>query len=128
MVLLKKIKENNKIICSDFNYDLVNHEYNNHIKNFIDIMYSHFFLPCFTEYTGIVGRNKTLIGNVFINTCTKNRNDGNIISKISDHLPNFLITQNLKEERLKRKIQIEDIKNFELEIFSADLGKTDLLY
>ena len=101
----------------------MNHEYNNHIKNFIDIMYSHFFQPCITEPTRSIGRNKTLIDKVFINTCTKNRNAENIIGKISDHLPNFLITQNLKEERLKRKIKIKDKNNFELEIFFEYLGK-----
>ena len=35
--------------------------------------------------------------------------------------------QNLKEERLKRKMQIRDIENFELETFSTDLEKAELL-
>ena len=37
MILLKKIKDNNnkKIICGDFNYSLLNHEYNNHIKTLL---------------------------------------------------------------------------------------------
>ena len=42
------------------------------IKNFIEIMYSHFFQTCITEPTTIVGENKpSLIDNIFINTCTK---------------------------------------------------------
>ena len=86
-------------------------------------MYSHFFQPCITEPTRIVVRNKPLIDYIFINTCAKSLNAGNIIGKISDHLPNFLIIHNLKEERLKQKIQIRDMKNFELETFSADLEK-----
>ena len=84
-------------------------------------MYSHFFQPCITEPTRILGRNKPLIDNIFINTRTKSRNAGNIIDNISDHLQNFVIIRNLKEERLKQKIQIRDLKNFELEPFSADL-------
>ena len=107
---------------------MLNHEYNNHIKNFTDTMYSHFFQPCIIEPTRIVGRNKpSLIDNIFINTCSKSLNAGSIIDKISDHLPNFLIIQNLKEERLKRKIQIRDIKNFKLETFSTDLEKAELM-
>ena len=91
-----------KIICGDSNYNLLNHEYNNYIKNFVDIIYSHFFQPCITEPTRILGRNKPcLINDIFISTCTKSLNAGNIINKISDHLPNFLIIQNLKEQRLK---------------------------
>ena len=44
---IKKIKDNNitKVICGDFNYNLLSHEYKNHIKNFIDIMYSQFLQP-----------------------------------------------------------------------------------
>ena len=125
---IKKIKDNNKtkIICGDFNYNFLNHEYNNRIKNFIDIMYSHFFQPYITEPTRIVGRNKpSLVDNIFINACTKSLNAGNITDKIYDHLPNFLIIQNLKEERLKRKMQIRDMKNFKLETFSTDLKKAE---
>ena len=99
---IKKIKYNNKtkIICGDFNYNFLNHEYNNRIKNFIDIMYSHFFQPYITEPTRIVGRNKpSLVDNIFINACTKSLNAGSITDKIYDHLPNFLIIKNLKEER-----------------------------
>ena len=127
---IKKIKDNNKIkiICGDFNCNLLNHEYNNYIKNFIDVMYSHLFQPCITEPIRIVDRNKpSLIDNIFINTCTKSLIAWNIIDKISDHLPNFLIIQNLKGERLTQKIQIRNMKNFELETFSADLEKVELM-
>ena len=127
---IKKIKDNNKIkiICGDFNCNLLSHEYKNHIKNFIDIMYSHLFQPCITEPIRIVDRNKpSLIDNIFINTCTKSLIAWNFIDKISDHLPNFLIIQNLKGERLTQKIQIKNMKNFELETFSADLEKVELM-
>ena len=79
--------------------------------------------------TRIVGRNKpSLIDNIFISKCIKNLNAGSIIGKISDHLPNFLIVQNIKEERLKRKIQIKGIKNIEFGTFSADLENTELMH
>ena len=76
----------------------------------------------------IVDRNKpSLIDNIFINTCTKSLIAWNIIDKISDHLPNFLIIQNLKGERLTQKIQIRNMKNFESETFPADLEKVELM-
>ena len=78
--------------------------------------------------TRIVGRNKpSLIDNIFLSKCTKSLNAGSIIGKISDHRPNFLIVQNIKEERLKRKMQIKDMKNVELVTFSADLENTELM-
>ena len=126
---IKKTKDNKKTknICGDFSI-MLNHEYNNHIKNFINIMYSHFFQPCITEPIGIVRKNKPfLTDNMFIHVRTKSLNAENIIDKISDHLPNFLIIQNLKEERLNRKIQIRDVKNFKLETFSTDLEKAELM-
>ena len=126
---IKKTKDNKKtkIICGDFSI-MLNHEYNNHIKNFINIMYSHFFQPCITEPIRIVRKNKPfLTDNMFIHVRTKSLNAENIIDKISDHLPNFLIIQNLKEERLNRKIQIRDVKNFKLETFSTDLEKAELM-
>ena len=72
-----------KIICGDFNYNLQNHEYNNHIKIFIDIMGSHLFQSCIIQPTRIVGRNKPLTDNIFINRCTKGLNAVNI-DKIYD--------------------------------------------
>ena len=127
---VKEIKDNSKIniICGDFNYNLLNHEYNNCIKKFTDITYCRFFQSCITEPTRIVGRNKSsLIDNIFTNTCTKSLNAGNIIDKTSDHLLNFLIIQNLKKERLKQKIQIKDMKNFKLQTFSTNLEKAELM-
>ena len=59
---IERIKDKNKtnVICGDFNYNLLNHEYHDSIKNFIDIIYSHFLQP-HTEPTRIVGRNKTFL-------------------------------------------------------------------
>ena len=74
-------------------------------------MYSHFFQPCITEPTRIVGRNKPLIDNILINTSTKSLNAWNIADKISDHLPN-LIVQNLKEERFKIKNTNKECEEF----------------
>ena len=89
------------------------------------------FQPCITEPTRIIARNKPfLIGNIFINTCTKRLNAGNIIDKISktiQFLTNLLIIQDFKEKSLKQKLQVRDMKNFKLEIFSRDLEKSELM-
>ena len=63
-----------------------------YINDFLNIMYSNILQPCITEPTRIAGNNRlALINNIFINTCNKNVNSGNIIEKISDHMPNFVI-------------------------------------
>ena len=45
--ILRKIKNRNKhiIICGDFNYDLLKHEYNDHINKFLNTMTSNFLQP-----------------------------------------------------------------------------------
>ena len=81
---IEKFKDSKKIkiICGDFNYNLLNHEYNNHIKNFIDIMYSHFFQLCITEPTRVVGRNKpSLIDNISKNVCTRGLNAATLLAR-----------------------------------------------
>ena len=54
-------------------------------------MPSDFIQSCITQPTRIASRTKPSIDNMFINTVTKSLNAGDIIEKIYDHLPNFLI-------------------------------------
>ena len=65
-------------------------------------MYSHLFQLCTIEPTRIVKRERpSLIDNIFINTCTKKINSGNLIDKVSDHMPNFLLTQEISNSKIK---------------------------
>ena len=53
-------------------------------------MCSNFFQPCILERTRITSSNRpSLLDNTFINTHDKEVYSGNIIDKISDHIPNF---------------------------------------
>ena len=59
-------------------------------------MYSNFFQPCILEPTRITSNNRpSLLDNIFINTHDKEVYSGNIIDKISDHIPNFAIINNI---------------------------------
>ena len=73
---LKTISKEKKInvICGDFNYNLLNYEYNIYISDFIDIMYSHLFQPCIIKPTRRVKKDRlSLIDNIFISTCSKKK-------------------------------------------------------
>ena len=92
---LNKVKNRNKhiVICGDFNYDLLKHEFNAHI---ILILSSSFLQPCITKPTRIVGYNRPfLVDNIFVNIYDKTIFSGNLLDKITDHLPNFIIIKNL---------------------------------
>ena len=85
-------------------------------------MYSNLLHPCITEPTRIVGSNRpALIDNIFINTYNKNVNSGNIIEKISDHMPNFVIIREIIDKTKPQKLVIRDMKNFNKEQYLKDL-------
>ena len=95
---LNKLGNNNKItiVAGDFNFDLLKYDYNNLTNDFLSIMYSNFFQPCILEPTRITSNNRpSLLDNIFINTHDKEVYSGNIIDKISDHIPNFAIINNI---------------------------------
>ena len=85
-------------------------------------MYSNPLQPCITEPTRIVGNNRpVLLDNIFINTYNKNVSSGNIIEKISDHMPNFVIIREIIDKKKAQKLVIRDMKNFNKEQYSKDL-------
>ena len=91
---LSNLINTNKIvmITGDFNYDLFKADKNPLIKQFIDTIYSNLLQPCILEPTRIVDHQKSsLIDNIFINTIEKHIKSGNLTTKVSDHLPNFII-------------------------------------
>ena len=120
-----KIKRENKIfiITGDFNYDLLSIEKNEYAYDFINSMFSNFFQPCILEPTRIVGNNRpTLIDNIFINTIEKEIYSGNLISKLSDHMPNFIIVQNFVSSNRSSKRKYRDFANFNNDSYLSNLS------
>ena len=101
------------MICGDFNYDLLKHEFNVCINEFINILSSFFLQLCITKPTQIVSYNRpSLVDNIFVNIYDKTIFGGNLLDKITDHLPNFIIIKNLPLKPQIKKIRIRDMKNF----------------
>ena len=58
------------------------------------------------DYTRVIqGNRPSLIDNIFTNAITKTVISRNLLDKLSDHMPNFAIFNELKIE----KIQIDDV-------------------
>ena len=120
--LIKIRKENKKVlIAGDFNYDLLKHEFDPIIGEFLQMMIDNSYQPCITEPTRIVNNNRpSLVDNIFSNsieTCVS----GNLFDKISDHLPSFIIVQNVKNKPKPKSIQRRNMKNFDALKYQADL-------
>ena len=67
-------------------------------------MYSNFLWPCILGPTRTVTNNRpSIIGNTFINTIDRNIDSGNIIDKVSGHMPNVLLVKDNIETKKYQK-------------------------
>ena len=108
----KKSKNRNKhiIICSDFNYDLFEYEHNGHINGFLNNISSNLLQPRIMKPKRIVKYNRpSLVDYICVNIYDKENHSGNIIDKITDHLPNFGIIRNMRNKLQKQKFKIRNI-------------------
>ena len=97
--LLKNLILKNKLtITGDFDLNLIIYMQKTGVNQFVEKSISNNFVPLTTIPTGITEKSATLIDNIFINNYEDNSNcvSGNITAYISDHLPRFLIIENLK--------------------------------
>ena len=75
----------------------------------------------------ILGPKESLIDNIFINFSDLHCLSGNPFEKISDHLPNFLIIENLSVLKIqKNKVRIRDMKNLNESNFTNELKNLKL--
>ena len=120
--MIKIRKENKKVlITGDFNYDLLKHESDVIIGEFLQMMIGNSYQLCITEPTRIVNNHKpSLVDNIYSNSI-ETVVSGNLFDKISDHLPSFIIVQNVKNKPQHKPIQRRNMKNFDALKYQADL-------
>ena len=104
--LLEKLKLENKpcIITGAFNLNLIKYMQNKGVNQFLEKIIVKTFIPQITLPTRITEKTVTLIDNIFTNSYKHNSNSvsGNITTYISDHLPQSLIIENLKQPSFKQ--------------------------
>ena len=88
-ILSNKLFDNKiTFLMGDFNVNLLNHNENNAIGDFLNMMVSFSFMPLITKPTRVIETSATLIDNIFT-TLQPFPDSGIIISDISDHFPVF---------------------------------------
>ena len=115
---------NSKIsyICGDFNINLLNHDTNSNVSNFLNVFTSENLYPLITHPTRISSNTATLIDNIFTNVLNKNIHSGILMEDLSDHLPIFAVTQNVCSVKKEDQFIIKRIINQrKLELFKRDL-------
>ena len=50
---------------------------------------------------------------------------GNLLDKISDHLPNFAVIKDINIKQTKRKFKIRDMKSFNQDKYFGDLKEIE---
>ena len=88
-------------------------------------MHSNSLVPYITLPTRITPRSKTLIDNTFFNEINEVAISGNLITDISDHHAQFLITPEILGNDLNKVTLRRSYKNFNNELFKNDLLKTN---
>ncbi len=94
---LLKISNENKqcYISGDFNLDLLKHDTNNLINNYLNIFYNHDMRPLIDRPTRITPSSATLIDNIFTNVLTHDIKSGIFVTGLTDHFPIFQITKSV---------------------------------
>ena len=103
------------------NFDLLNHEYNDNISNFLNMMLENSLQPCIIEPTRIVPHYKpSLVDNIFSNSADAVIS-GNLYQTVSDHMPNFVIYDKSKQPKSKKFFKRCSTKNIDVPAFQNDL-------
>ena len=124
-----KLTKKNKpsVISGDFNLNLIKYTQNRRVNQFLENILSKNFIPHITLPTRVTEESATSPDNIFTNNYEHNCVSGNITTYISDHLPQFLIIEDLKQTPSKEisTISFRDYKNFSDDGFKAELSEFD---
>ena len=122
--IAKRIIQKN-FLLGDFNIDLLKYEISDSVNNFIDTLSSNFLLPLIFLPTRI-SKTSTLIDNNFSNLTSLEETElGNVTSTFSNHLLQFIFSQDFfsKVPGTKSNILRRDWKNFESSKFISDFNQ-----
>lgn len=82
-------------------------------------------MPYILQPTRVTDRIATLIDNIFANTFNFNALSGNLVTKISDHFPQFLIIEDLKVNYATLNYYKHDYSHFSEEAFVDEVSHLD---
>ena len=127
--ILEKVNKENKllVIAGDFNLNVLKHDTDDKIKDFLNLMLSNHCQPMIMQPTRFSSENRpSLVDNIFINSIEHDTYSGNTISKITGHLPNFIFINHGNQNKIQRPdIIVRDFKHFKQNEFLLDLQTTE---
>jgi len=127
--ILSTIKNENKLCycMGDYNINILNNETHADTGKFLDLMYSHSFIPLITKPTRVCNDSATIIDNIFTNDilCNEDQTQGVLFTDVTDHFPVFVISNHevktdVCETRMKRCINANNISKFKQSLEHID--------
>ena len=96
-ILLDKILKKRKsfFLLDGFNLDLLKYDHHALTNEFLDSFSSHMFLLHIIQLVWVTSNSKTIIDSIFSNILDPGFISGNLTFTDSDHLPQFIIVQNI---------------------------------
>ena len=126
--ILPKLTNKQVFIMGDFNINLLHYNEHAPTNEFINNLFSYNFLPCISHPTRISENSSTIIDNTFINLINANIISGNILTQISDHLPQFLILKNATIPQHKLTVFKSDYSRYNEGNFISDFNEIEFNY
>ena len=125
--ILHKLARENKLVylMGDFNINLFNFDKYLLTNDFLNLMYTHSYIPLITKATRVYKSSATLIDNIFTNNVGSDNMNGVLMTDISDHFPIYTITKHIKEKEIQRTKTIRvtsevNIKKFKDKLLNID--------
>ena len=121
--LLNKLSSTKKdvYILGDFNINLLKHDTNPHINDFINTSLAHSFIPKVDKPTRITHNTATIIDNIITNSTDIHSATGILVTDISDHFPIFHITSHQNSQHTIPFTQKRDFCEHNISIFNNKL-------
>ena len=128
--LSKKIRKEKKtvFITGDFNINLLNIDSDEYTEQFLNLLLSNFFQPHILQPSKIINNSKpSLINNIFLNSIDYETFSGNLVSKVSDHMPNVIFCKSMQLKSTKKNRGFfRDYKDVNPDLYIRDLRKGNL--
>ena len=106
----------------DFNFNILNYESHTETNDFLNTMISHYMLAHILQPTRVTDHSATVIDNIFSNNTEHNTLSGSILSRISDHFPQFLVMTKVNIDYKRCSFAKRDFSNLNEQKFISDFS------
>lgn len=128
--LFDTLNKENKVVylIGDFNINLLNTNNHKITADFVELMFSYFYMPLINKPTRIKNDSATLIDNILCNDVMyMESNNGILCTDISDHFPVFSVMKAKREQAnpeyiIKRIVNDVNIQKFKDKLSTIDWG------